>query len=83
MCDTAPKLSTLSNIKWNISGLKVNWTLQNTQLTFLLSALFLVAELYAQQFFTTHKKTKHPKNKGLFTSQENNFKGVLHTPSSF
>jgi len=72
----------LSNTKW-ISGLKVNWTLQNTQLTLLLSAHFPVAELYALPFFVTHKKTKRPKNKGLFTSQENNFKGVLHTPSSF
>jgi hypothetical protein len=60
MCYIALKLSMLSNTKWNISGLKVNWTLHNTKLTFLLSANFLVA-LVAQPFFTTHKKTTHPK----------------------
>lgn len=34
-------------------------------------------------FFTTHKKTRHPKKKGLLTSKEINFKGVLHIPSIF
>jgi hypothetical protein len=53
----------LSNTKWNISGLKVNWTQQNTQLTFLLSAKFLVAELYAQPFFLLTRKLNTLKTK--------------------